>query len=145
MIAQGLYSLLSASQGGDAVDTYVAGRIFAGAAPDDLTQYPCIAYSFVGGASEPALTSSGVVRQRVEVNAFAVMPDVVNSLQPYDVAGKIRMAIIKRINGWQQNSVGGDATNVLDASLLNPGTDFVTEDRIFRCLCEFYVLYTLPS
>jgi hypothetical protein len=144
MIEEGLVALLQANNGGDAIDTYVtpAGGIFGDDAPPDLASMPCITYAFVGGSSDPTSNTSGVLRQRVELNAQVVNP--ANSLSPRAIAGKIRRAIILRVNGWQENNVGGDGTNVLNAVLLNPGTDFVTEERIFRMMCEFYVLYTLP-
>lgn len=137
MIDAGMVTLLAENS---AVAALVRDRIFAIAAPDDLLLYPCIAYSFVGGASEPTFDTPGLIRQRVQIDAFAVKSS--GSLSAGSVAAAIRSAVIEAINGWQQ--VLFDGTNVLDAVLLDPGTDFVSEDRIFRAMCEFYVLYTLP-
>jgi Protein of unknown function (DUF3168) len=131
MIDEGLYALLAADDG---VLAIVNARIFQVAVPEDLDQYPCVGYSFVGGASDPTFTTSGVIRQRVELNAYSVNPSE---------AANLRAAIIKAVNGWQQTL--SDGTNVLNTYLLNPGTDFVGEDKIFRRMCEFYVLYTLPT
>lgn len=142
MIEEGLVAALTANNGGDAIDVYVAGRVFGDTAPPDLQQIPCICFSLVGGSSEPTLRNSGTLQQRIEINALAVNPDEGNSYSPRKVAGLIRAAVIARLNGWQQQL--GDGTDVLNTTLLNPGTDFVTEQRIFRCMCEFYVLYTLP-
>lgn len=130
MIDAGLYALLAADAGVSAI----TARIFQGDGPPDMTQLPCVAYSFVGGSSDPGLTTSGVLRQRVEINAMSTASEQ---------ASDLRNAIIKAVNGWQQQLT--DGTNVVSTTLLNPGTDFVTEDRIFRRMCEFYVLYTLPS
>jgi hypothetical protein len=138
VIDAGLYALLAANSG---VQALVGDSIFAGVAPDDLAQYPCIAYSLVGGSSEPTMNSSGVIRGRVQIDCFAAAPS--GSSSPGTVAAAIRAAVIKAVNGWQQ--LLGDGTNVLDAELLNPGTDFVSEDRIFRAMCEFYILYTFPT
>lgn len=138
MIDAGLYALLAADSG---VSALVGTNIFAGAAPDDAAQYPCIVYSFVGGSSDPTLSTSGVIRQRVQIDCFAASPS--GSSSPGTVAAAIRAAVIEAVNGWQQ--LLGDGTNVLDAELLNPGTDFVSEDRIFRAMCEFYILYTFPT
>ncbi len=138
MIEAGLYALLAADAG---VTALVAGRIFQGAAPDDLEQYPCIAYSLVGGSSDPTMQTPGMIRQRVEINGFAAA--AANGSSPATVAAQIRAAAITALSGWQQTL--GDGTNVTNAYLLNPGTDFVSEQRIFRCMCEFYVLYTLPT
>jgi len=138
VIDAGLYALLS---GNSAVAALVGAQIFAGDAPDDISQYPCIAYSFVGGSADPTMATSGMIRQRVQIDAFAALPS--GGLSAGSVAAAIRCAAIKAVNGWQQ--LLSDGTNVSNAVLLNPGTDFVSEDRIFRCMCEFYVLYTLPT
>ncbi len=143
MIDAGIYALLSGNSALTALLASANGQpaIFAGDAPDDLAMYPCVAYSFVGGSSDPTMATSGMIRQRVEVNGFAAMPS--GGLSAGSVAAAIRSAVIAAVNGWQQ--VLSDGTNVSNAVLLNPGTDFVSEDRIFRSMCEFYVLYTLPT
>lgn len=138
MIDAGLNKLLAQNS---EVAALAGENIFAGDAPDDIAQYPCIAYSFVGGSADPTFNTSGMIRQRIQIDAFAMQPS--GSDSPGTVAACIRAAVIKAVNGWQQ--LLGDGTNVLNAVLLNPGTDFVSEDRIFRCMCEFYVLYTLPA
>jgi hypothetical protein len=142
VIGQGLYQVLAANCGGDAIDTYVAGRIFYDAAPPDLSQLPCIAFNMIGGSSEPTFDTSGMIAHRVEINGLAVMPDTENNLQPSEIAGAIREAIIQRLNGWQQHL--SDGTDVSMTELVNPGTDFVTEQRVFRAMCEFRFHYTLP-
>ena len=116
-----------------AVTGLIGARVFEGAAPPDLQQYPCASFALVGGSSDPTLNTSGTVSQRVEFNGFAL---------DYPTADAIRSAIIAALNGWQE--VLSDGTNVLETALLNPGTDLVSEQRIFRCMVEFYVLYTLP-
>ena len=131
MITEGLYALLAADSG---VSAIVGARIYYVEAPPDLTKYPCVAYRLVGGNSNPTFNTSGTLRSRVEIDAYAINGSV---------ADELRGAVINAVNGWQQKL--GDNTNVLDAILLNPGTDFCSEERIFRCMCEFYVLYTLPS
>jgi hypothetical protein len=126
-----MFAVLAGNSG---VTGLVGERFFEGDAPDDLAQYPCLTLALVGGSSTPTLNTSGTVRQRVELNGFALT---------YPAADAIRSAIIAALNGWQETLE--DGTNVLETSLLNPGTDFVSEQRIFRCLVEFYVLYTLPT
>lgn len=138
MLQEGLYSLLS---GSSSITSLVGTRIFAVDAPPDLVDaagsanYPCITYSCVGGSGDPTMITTGVDRQRIELNAL--------SFNSYKEAATIRAAIRKLLDGWSQ--LLGDGTNVLGAILLNPGTDFVTEQRCFRCLVEFYVDITLPS
>jgi hypothetical protein len=139
VIEAGIYALLAADAG---VSALVAGRIFQGVAPSDQSQYPCVVCSFVGGSSEPTFQGAGMIRQRVQIDAFAAVPSGTNS--PGTVAANIRAAVIRALNGWQQTALD-DGTFVSSAVLLNPGTDFVSEQRIFRCMCEFYVLFTIPN
>ena len=47
------------------------------------------------------------------------------------------------LDGWSQKL--DDGLDVITSLLLNPGTDMVSEERIFRCMVEFYILYTLPA
>jgi hypothetical protein len=130
VIDQGLVSLILQNQ----IFAQITNRLFRGSAPDDQKQYPCGTYSFVGGSAQPTIDTSGVICQRVELNGLSFNADQ---------ASVLRDAMIATVNGWQQRLP--DGTNVLNTILLNPGTDFVTGDRIFRCMCEFYILYTLPS
>jgi hypothetical protein len=139
VIESGIYELLAADAG---VAALVAGRIFLGAAPDDLAQYPCIAYSMVGGSSDPTFQGAGMIKQRVQVDAFAAVS--ANGGTPGTIAAQIRAAVIKAMNGLQQTGLE-DGTFISSTVLLNPGTDFVSEQRIFRCMCEFYVLFTIPN
>jgi hypothetical protein len=128
---KGLYALLAADSGIAAI----TANVFRGAAPPDPQRYPCLTYRFVGGASEPTNDTSGVIRQRVEVNALSFDPEQ---------ASDLLAAAIACLNGWQAEL--GDGTNVLNTLLLNPGTDIDDgEDLLFRRMAEFYVLYTLPS
>jgi len=143
MVDAGLCALLSGNSVLTALLASADGQpaIFAGDAPDDLAMYPCVSYAFVGGSADPTMQTSGMIRQRIEINGFATLPS--GSLSAGSVAAAIRSAVIAAVNGWQQ--LLSDGTNVSNAELLNPGTDFVSEDRIFRCMCEFYVYYTLPT
>jgi hypothetical protein len=130
VIDQGLVSLILQNPG----FSRITGQLFRGSAPDDQKFYPCGTYAFVGGSAQPTINTSGVIRQRVELNGLSFNADQ---------AAVLRDAMIAAVNGWQQRLPNG--ANVLNTILLNPGTDFVTGDRIFRCMCEFYILYTLPS
>lgn len=131
MLQEGLYSLLKNSS---AVASLVGGRIFPAEAPDDLAEYPCVVYSLVGGSSGQTLDTTGVSRQRLEVNGY--------SFNSYAEAAKIRAAVAGAIEGWSQLLT--DGTNILDSISIGPGTDFVSEQRCFRCMVEFYVLFTQP-
>lgn len=127
---KGLYALLAADSG----IADITSRIYRGAAPPERHQYPCLTYRFVGGSADPTLETSGVIRQRVEINGLSF-----NSEEASDLLA----AAILCVNGWQQALT--DGTHVLTTELLNPGTDIDGEDRLFRRLAEFYVYYTLPS
>lgn len=131
MMQAGLIAQLTGNAG---VAALIGARVFEGAAPDDLAEYPCISFSLVGGSAGPTMNTSGSLRQRVEVNGFAV---------DYPTAAAIRLAFLQALDGWAQKL--SDGTNILGTVILNPGTDFVSEQRIFRCMAEFYVTFTLPS
>lgn len=135
MIEEGIYALLAADTG---VSALVAGRIFAIAGPPDRAQMPYLVYSLVGGSSDQTLRTSGVNRHRLQIDAYAADPN--GSDGPAKVAAQIRAAAIAALEGWNGQLSGG--INVLDTLTLNPGTDFCTEQMIFRCMAEFYVLYT---
>ncbi len=142
MINAGLNALLAGNSALTALLASVNGQpaIFAGDAADDLALYPCVSYSLVGGSSEGTMQTSGMIHQRVQFDAFAASPSGGNSAGT--IAANIRAAVIAAVNGWQQ--LLGDGTNVSSTELVNPGTDFVSEQRIFRAMCEFRVHYTLP-
>lgn len=132
MIRVGIYQLVS----GDPTVHGLAPRGFYGQVPDDLTQYPCWSYKLVGGANNQTLRTSGVFRQRVEFNGWA---------QSAETAASIRDAISALVGDWGSATLG-NGVNVLTTNIANSGTDFDPGDsRIFRCMVEFYVLYTNPS
>lgn len=134
MIDQGIAALLAANAG---IAALVGQRIYRMKAPPDLQQLPCLVYSFVGGAAEPTLTSRGVYRQRVQVDALAWG----NGADA--TAATLRAEAIAALDGW--TSVLADGTAVINTTVANPGTDFVEDEEIFRCMAEFYVYYTNPA
>jgi hypothetical protein len=131
MIDEGLVALFEADAGVSAISkgTY---QVLAPAYDPEL--YPCVEYKFVGGSNKGTSTTSGTFRQRIELNAYSM--DASES-------ARLRNAVIKALFNWR--GVLEDGTNVLTTELLNPGTDFCAEDLIFCRMCEFYVLYTLPT
>lgn len=131
MIDAGIVSVLS----GDATVTAIcATRFFQMDAPPDVAEMPCLTYMFVGGSSQPTLGTSGVIRQRVQLDAHSLDADKAKDLSA---------AIVNALLGWSGTLTNG--VHVLLTELLNPGTDFVNEQRIFRRMVEFYVSYTLPA
>jgi Protein of unknown function (DUF3168) len=131
MMQEGLYSLLAADAG---VSALVGANIFQIEAPDDLSFYPCATYKCIAGTTEDTLDGCHVIRQRVELAGYAAGPGAGAK------AARIRAAIIKALDGWKQTLA--DGTDVKGVELINPATDFCSEQRIFRCMCEFYVLYS---
>jgi hypothetical protein len=132
MIDEGLVSLLTFSPG---VAGIIGDRVYQVEPPVfDPALYPCLSYKFVGGAADPTLNTSGTIRQRIELTAHS---------QDASEAANLRVAVIKAVNGWCGRL--SDGTHVLNTYLLNPGTDYFGEDLVFHRMCEFYVLYTLPS
>lgn len=128
MLAEAIFARLAADAG---VTALVSDRIFGGLASDNGTDYPCADYSFIGGAVETTLDNLDVFEQRVELNGL--------SFGGYDEASKIRAAITAALNHWTEDLA--DGTRILDVTIVNPGTDFVSEQRCFRCLVEFLILY----
>lgn len=137
MIDAGIYQQLS---GNAAITAIVGSEIFAGGAPPDRKTFPRVVYKLVGGSSDPTLATSGTIRQRVQIDSEAVDPDASGDA-PGDIAVQLCDLVIATLNGWQGKIPNGP--NVLNTWLINPGTDYLDEDRIFGRLCEFYVLYTL--
>lgn len=132
MIEEGLVALLKTSSPLVAI---VGSNIFFGDAPPDLADYPCVAYKGVGGSSDSTFKTSGVTRQRIEIDGM--------SFKSPGQAALIASIVYNLVDGWEQ--VLGDGTTVINTVTLNPGTDFVTEQRMFRRIVEFYVDYTQPA
>jgi hypothetical protein len=132
LIQEGLVARLLADPGVSAI----AGRnIYAMLGPSDSqANYPCVSYSLVGGSEFLTLRNNGNEHQRVELNALAFT---------YAAAAQLRQAVIFALRDWKE--VLSDGTDVTGTFLANPGIDFGSEDRIFRCLVEFYVDYNSPT
>jgi hypothetical protein len=76
----------------------------------------------------------GTIEQRAEFNAFA---------ETGLVAAQIRDAVIAAVANWR--GLLADGNTVLSTRLVNAASDFEPgEDRIFRMMTEFYILYTTP-
>lgn len=132
MIQEGLVARLQADAG---VSAIAAGNVYAMLAPDESQlNYPCVSYAFVGGSESLTFQNCGNRHQRVELNAHAFT---------YAAAAQLRAAIIVALADWKE--VLADGTDVYATYLANPGIDFCGEDRIFRCLVEFYVDYNSPN
>ncbi|HKD60544.1 MAG TPA: DUF3168 domain-containing protein [Terracidiphilus sp.] len=137
LLQEGLAALLAADA---SILGLVGSRIYGVLAPDDAAQYPCCSYSLIGGTAETTLDGVVVREARLELNGF--------SLNSYREANTIREALIAAVDGWTATlgaglQIGAPTTQILEVTLLNPGTDFCSVQRVFRCLCEFRVLYTV--
>jgi hypothetical protein len=132
VIQEGIVARLLADPG---VAAIAGGNIFAMLAPDEsLLFYPCVSYALVGGSQELTFTNFGYRQQRIELNAHALS---------YAAAAQLRAAVIVALQDWKQ--ILADGTDIIGTNLVNPGIDFLGEDRIFRCLVEFYVNYNSPN
>lgn len=129
MIGAGIFAQLV---GNAAVGAIIGERVFTEAAPPDQAQLPCLVVTMVGGAVSHGLNTI-LIRQRVQIDALALNSDECDSLRDAVVAAMLR---------W--NGLLTNGARVLDTLLLNPGTEFADEERIFRQMVEFYVLYTQP-
>jgi hypothetical protein len=136
VIDQGLVTLLAANAGVAAIlVTGGAGSIYQGVVPEDIAQYPCLSYQFVGGRSAPTLQGSGQQRSRVQIDCWATTADAAKLL-----ADAVRQAL----NGYQ--GLLSDGTFLLDAQILHPGIDYFSDDsRFFRRMLEFYLLYNFTN
>lgn len=125
----GIFSLLTADAG---VAALVATRVFPVEVPEDVT-LPALLYRFVGGTSSPTLMTSGMQKARVQFDCYG---------ETYDDASALRNAVVAALNGYQGTLA--DGTLLQNAWALGPGTDFFEDDpRQFRCMVEFYLMYTL--
>lgn len=109
-----------------------AASIFDGVVPEDVAQYPCLAYQWVGGSNDPGLSSAGPRRSRLQVDCWGT-----TKRQAVTLAN----AVAHLLDGF--SGVLSDGTNVLSAWIINPpGVDFFSGDSRFRRrMLEFYVLH----
>jgi hypothetical protein len=132
VIQEGLVARLLANQG---VSAIAGANIYAMLASDESQlNYPCVSYALVGGDNALQYETRGNRHQRIELNAHAFA---------YSDAARLREAVIVALDGWKE--VLPDGNDVFACYLANPGIDFLGEDRIFRCLVEFYVDYNPPT
>ncbi|UWZ84649.1 DUF3168 domain-containing protein [Occallatibacter riparius] len=131
MVDAGLVARLAADA---AVKALSKGTWQVAAPPISPDVDPCLSYRFVGGSNEITFNTSGVFRQRIELTAHSA---------DAGKAADLRDKAIAALLDWTGRL--SDGVFVLEVLLLNPGTDFIGEDRAFHRMCEFYVLYTMPS
>lgn len=127
----GIFSLLTANA---AVSALIASRVYPVLLPEDPT-LPAICYKLIGGRSDATLSTSGMQRTRLEINCYGA---------DYDGASALRTAVIKALEGYQ--GALSDGTFLQNADLVSPGTDFFEDEpRQYRCMVEFYLLYTFQN
>lgn len=136
-IDAGITNLLATNAGVQAnLATGGAASIFDGVAPEDVSQYPLLSYQWVGGASDPTFSTSGLNRGRLQIDCWGLTKQT---------AVALANAVIAALDGFQ--GVLSDGTPVANAWLINPpGVDYFSGDSRFRRrMLEFYVLYTFTS
>lgn len=137
MIDAGLVALLQANAG---LEALIGTRIYPDVLPDEPT-LPAITYQFLGGNSKPTFNTSGMQKLRVEFNCWsASWPQGGTKAQ----AAAVRDALVAALNGYQGTLT--DGTRLLTADLIHPGMSFFERELLqYRCLIEFYLLYTFTS
>ena len=132
MIQEGFVAKLLADPG---VKAIAGGNVYALLAPDDsLLSYPCVSYRLIGGSQYLTYDRVGNRQERIEFAAHAL---------DYATAAQLRAAVTTALQDWKQ--VLSDGTDVIGTNLANPGTDFLSTDRIFSCMCEFYIDFNPPN
>jgi hypothetical protein len=137
MIAEGLFTRLTQDA---TVSALVAARVYPLVLPD-AGAFPAITYQQIGGSSAATLNTSGMQRARLQIDCWsAPLPQG----GTYRQAAALRDAVIGALNGWQ--GTFADGTAVSNIVLLGPGTDFFVHEALqYRCMVEFYLLYTFTN
>ena len=131
MIQEGFVARLLADP---TVTSIASGNIYAILAPGDQCMYPCVSYRLVGGSQELTYRECPYRMQRVEFACHAL---------DYASAVQLRDAVTVALQDWKE--VLSDGTDVILTNCVNPGTDFLGDDRMFSCLVEFYFNYNSPN
>jgi Protein of unknown function (DUF3168) len=132
-IDAGITALLAGDSGVKSkLKTGGAESIFDGVVPEDVAQYPCLAYQFVGGSNDPGLTAAGPRRSRLQVDCWGT-----TKAQSIALAN----AVAHLLDGF--SGALTDGTNVMSCWIINPpGVDlFSAESRFRRRMLEFYLLH----
>jgi Protein of unknown function (DUF3168) len=128
-LPNGLFSLLTADAG---ISALIGTRVYPVVLPENPT-LPALLYKFVGGQSDPTLDTSGEQKLRLELDCYGAS---------FDDASALRDAVTAALNGYQGTL--SDGTFLQNAWRLSPGVDFFEDEpRQYRCMVEFYLLYTL--
>jgi hypothetical protein len=95
---------------------------------------PAITYQIVGGQSTPTLTTIGLQKIRVQLDCWG---------ESYLHAATVRSALIKFLN--LRSAALSDGTYLQSAQLIQPLDFFDEGGELYRCGCEFYLYFNLPS
>lgn len=130
MIDAGLFHLLSTAT---AITDICQTRIFPVLLPTG-PDYPAVTYQLISATPQPTLNTSGFQRWRIQFDCWG---------KSYADAAGLRAALVKTLNGFQ--GVLSDGTRLQNADFLQL-TDFFADDaRVYRCMVEFYLYFTLSS
>lgn len=137
MIADSIFALLSADPG---VAAIAGTRIYPMVLPDDAA-FPAITYQQVGGSSTPTMDTSGVQKLRLQIDCWSAPLPLGGT---YRQASGLRDAVRRALDGY--SGVLGDGTQLSRAWIVNPGMDFFAHEALqYRCMLEFYLLYTFTD
>jgi hypothetical protein len=130
MIEAGLFNLLSGSSG---IASFCDSRIYPVILPED-PQLPALTYQLISAQPSPTLTTSGMQRFRIQFDCWA---------ETYADAVGLRAALTETLNGFQGTL--NDGTALQDAQLEQVVDFFGDDDRFYRCMVEFILLFNFRS
>lgn len=130
MIEAGLYNLLSTAT---AITALCQTRIYPDVRPTS-PQYPLIEFKEIGGKADPTLDTSGMQRDRFQFDCCGLTKSA---------AATLRDALRLTLNGY--NGLLSDGTYLQDAVLINKGSSYSDDPRIYCATYEFYLLYNFTS
>ena len=130
MIAVGLATLLRSTP---AVTDIVGTNIYYLIMPEEAPM-PALRFQVIGGQSYPTFQNSGLQKQRIQFDCYAV-----NALQ----ADQLRDALIAFLN--QFRGVLSDGTNLQYAEYIQSVDFYEYQAAECRLMCEFYLLFTTAS
>jgi hypothetical protein len=130
MIEAGLYTLLSTAS---PIVAICSTRIYPDVRPTSPV-YPLMEFKEIGGIARPTFNTSGMQRDRFQFDCFG---------QRKSDAAALRDALRQTLNGYQ--GLLSDGTFLQNAWLINKGSSYSDDPRIYCATYEFYLLYNFTN
>jgi hypothetical protein len=96
--------------------------------------YPLIEFKEIAGKANPTWDTSGMQRDRFQFDCYG---------ERKSDAALLRDALRKTLNGY--NGLLSDGTLLQNAILINKGSSYSDDPRIYSCTLEFYLLYNFTN